>query len=271
MVDLIGASRMAIASQRNPLDRVRLTPWQLDYVQIAESMALLRAGNQIGKTLIKLWEMIHHCRGTHPYRRIFKPPIKVLAMGQTWEQMGKTGGYMEELWSLLPKGEIAKNIRLDKGRGITGKPPRIVFTSGPGKGSVINFGTYKQGSAPHAGVTVHYVDCDEPPPENILQELLPRLLRFGGHMRIGFTPVVGMPDQSFLREKVKNGTLVERNPWLVESSCWPIGAPRPWITQADVDAFAANLIAAERDMRVVKRRSLQVGFLLDQGPDSVGY
>lgn len=243
--------RVTALAERNPLDVLRLTAWQLEYVQLEDQFALLRAGNQLGKTTIKLWELIHLCRGTHPFRRPFKPPINVLALSESMEMMRRAGGYMEKLWNLLPKDEIDPRISFRPGYGLAGaKYPAIAFVRGPGKGSVISFGTYRQGSAPFAGSTVHLVDCDEPPPQLMLDELMPRLLRHRGQMRVGFTPVINMPDQRHLRKLVEGDDFVERNPSLTEEACWPIGAAVPWNWQWEIDKWARLMPEPVRAMRI---------------------
>ena len=237
-------------TSRRRLDYLRYTDWQKTYLSDDAPSVLLRKGNQIGGTTAKHAEIIHRCRGTHPFKRTHRPPINAIVLSESWEQMGQAGGYMQKLWELLPKDEIDPKVRFEPGRGITGKPPRIVFTSGPGKGSVITFGTYRQGASRVAGSTVHFIDLDEPGPESILHEVMPRLLRHGGHIRIGFTPVLNMPDQRWLRQLVEAGEIGEHNPWLVEKNCWPKGNPGPWLAQADIDRVARAWPEAIRSMRI---------------------
>lgn len=244
------ARTLVDVTSRRRLDFLRFTEWQADYLQDDAPAVLVRGGNQIGKTIAKHAEIIHRCRGTHPFKRTHRPPINALVLSESWEQMGQAGGYMEKLWELLPKDEIDPKIRFEPGRGITGKPPRVVFTDGPGAGSVITFGTYRQGAARVAGSTVHFVDLDEPGPESVLHEVMPRLLRHGGHIRIGFTPVLNMPDQRWLRQLVEAGEIVEHNPWLEERSCHPRGNPAPWLAQADIDRVARSWPEAIRSMRI---------------------
>lgn len=244
------ARTIVTVTSRRKLDFMRWTDWQRDYLEDESPAALIRGGNQIGKTIAKHAELIHRCRGTHPFKRTHRPPINAIVMSESWDQMGQAGGYMAKLWELLPKDEIDPKIRFEPGRGITGKPPRIVFTDGPGKGSVITFGTYRQGASRVAGATVHFVDLDEPGPESVLHEVMPRLLRHGGHIRIGFTPVLNMPDQTWLRQLVENGEINEYNPWLKESKCWPRGNPSPWLYQDDIDRVIRAWPEAIRAMRV---------------------
>jgi len=233
-------------------EHVRLTSPQRAYATEAARLALLRKGNQLGGTTVLLMDLIARCRGDESLGTVLhhKPPINAIVISESWDQMGQPGGFMSKLWDLLPADEIDPKIAFEPGRGITGKPPRIVFTSGPGKGSVIGFGTYRQGAARLAGSTIQHVAADEPPPSSLLAELVPRLLRHRGTMRLDFTPVLDMPDQDELRGLVARGLVVEHNPHLCEASCWPIGAPFAWVRQADIDEMASLLPAAEVGMRL---------------------
>lgn len=229
---------------------LRLTPPQDEYLQDDRPIVLWRDGNQLGKTTGCLVDLIHRCRGTHPYHRTHRPPINALVLSESWEQMGQAGGFQEKLWNLLPKDEIDPKISFDPGRGITGKPPRVVFTAGPGKGSVITLATFRQGAKRVAGSTVHFVLTDEPVPPELHQELLPRLLRYGGQMRINFTPVLDMPDQRWLRELVDKKQVWEHNHWLKEENCWPMGAPFPWLSQDKIEEMTLALPGPVRRMRI---------------------
>lgn len=233
-------------------EHVRLTVPQSLWLPEPARLSLLRKGNQLGGTTALLMDLISRCRGDDSLGTFLhhKPPINAIVISESWDQMGQPGGFMSKLWELLPKDEIDPKIAFEPGRGITGKPPRIVFTSGPGKGSVIGFGTYRQGAARLAGSTVQHVAADEPPPSSLLAELVPRLLRYRGTLRINYTPVLDMPDQVELRQLVARGLVIEHNPHLTEANCWPIGAPFAWVRQAEIDEMASLLPAAEVGMRI---------------------
>lgn len=244
------ARRHANAVTRRQLDFLRYTPMQRKFLTDESLIVLLRGGNQCGKTLAIHADLIHTARHTHPYQKPIRGPVRIVVLSESWDQMGQAGGFMEKLWQLLPKSEIDPKIRFEPGRGITGKPPRIVFTDGPGKGSIISFGTYRRGSAVSAGSTIHRVYLDEPPPSSIYQEMMVRILREGGKCRIGFTPVLNMPDQTWLRQLVELGDITEYNPHLTEGNCWPTGSPAPWLTQPNIDRMARTLPEAIRSMRI---------------------
>lgn len=244
------ARDVATGAALRPFEHFRPTRPQLDYLSDDRRNVLIRKGNQLGGTTALLLDLIFRCRGIHPYQELrHKPPISAILASESWDQMGMTGSIMEKLWNLLPKDEIDPKIQFEPGRGITGKPPRIVFTSGPGKGSVISFATFRQGAGRLAGATVHYVASSEPPPPGVLAEIVPRLFRHGGVLRLDFTPVPDMPDQTELRSMVAKGVFAEHNPHLIARNCWPIGAPFPWVEDADIAEMVALLPSAEVEMR----------------------
>jgi phage terminase large subunit-like protein len=229
------------------LDFVRLTRPQFAVVSDPRRLTLWRDGNRLGKSFAAAWEIVHRCRGTHPYLRTHRAPIKVLCVSYSLEQMEPLMG---ALWSLLPKREIDPRNGYDPGRGITGKPPRIQFTSGPGKGSVITFATYKAGSQKVAGGAYHFIVCDEPPTEAMYGELKPRVLTTRGTFRLFFTPTPDSPNLKWLRELVDNETVAEHNFGLNEANTWQRGAPQPLLRQAEIDSEVATWLAVEREMRL---------------------
>lgn len=235
--------------ERTALEHMRFAPWAIDFMASSHYAKLARGGNQLGKTTVILWDMLCVARGVHPFREVPRPPNNLFLMSESWEQMGSAGGFMEKLWQLTPRHEIDDGIRFEPGRGISGKPPRIVFTRGPGEGSVISLATFRQGAARMAGVTVDAVGTDEPPPGQLIDELTMRLMAKGGQLSMNFTPVLDMPDQSHLRQLVADGVVAEWNPWLTEENCWPVGAPFPWIRQAQIERSLALCSPGVRDMR----------------------
>ncbi len=245
-------------SQGYAYDWVRFTEPQRIVMEALEPAVLWRDANGVGKS-IALAVMAHDaCRGFGRFAPAIKnPPVKVIVAGVSWEQMVPL---MEKIWEYAPKDEIDPRNNFEPGRGITGKPPRIVYTKGPGKGSVISFATYRQGSQRVAGAQVALVILDEPPPELFLGEALPRIFRSGGRLRIGFTPTLESPDLEYLWEKVdKDKTIREINFGLSEKTCWLEGAPRPWKTQAELDLYERSLLGPERAMRTGKSRYPLVG------------
>lgn len=230
----------------NPLANVSLTIPQRTFVSSSAKQAAWVDGNTIGKSWGLAFDALHRCRGTHPYISVRRPPVRILVIGYSFEQMEPL---QEKLWQLVPKDELAPSCGYEEGRGIIGKPPRLVFTKGPGRGSRIVFATYKQGPGRVAGSTLHHVIMDEPPPEGVYDEVVPRLLNRGGTLRIGMTPVPDMPDVRWLRAKCESGDVEFHNYGLTPENVWPDGYPAPWLTQADIDEFVRSLPERTREMR----------------------
>lgn len=235
-------------ADRNPLDTTCLTLPQREFASMTDTVGLWRDGNQLGKSWGLAWDLHHRCRNTHPYQPTRRPgSFNALIASVSYEQMTPL---MEKIWLLVPKNEIDPDNGFEPGRGITGKPPRIVYVAGPGKGSVINFATYAAGAKRIAGWTGDYLGMDEPPEEGFFGEALPRIMRRRGVIRICMTPTPDMPDQAWLRKKVAERTVREINFGLHVDNLVPEGFPAPWLSQAEIDEYADTLLEHERAMRI---------------------
>jgi hypothetical protein len=241
----ISSAAIAVV-ERRALSYIRPTVPQSLFMHDTAPIALWRDANQVGKSLGLALDCIKFCRGDHP-EQTHRPPVNVGVAGFSWEQMEPL---MEAIWRLAPKGELDPKNGFDPGRGITGKPPRLVFTSGPGAGSKIIFATFKQGAKRLAGVALHRFYGDEPMPEQYFGEIVPRVFHHRGRIRLGFTPTPDMPPVGYLKEKIELGSIHEHNYGLSEANCWPMGAPVPWTTEAYIREFEANLLEVEREMRM---------------------
>lgn len=238
---------------RRKCDTFTPTRPQLDFLSCTLIAALWLDGNQCGKTVGLLLDHIFRCRGHHPFQVLrHKPPISTMIMGVSHEQLGKPGGTMEKLYDLLPKDEI-EDVTFAKGKGFGGKPPAILFRNG----SVISFGTFAQDPQVLAGPTMHHISSDEPIPQSHLSELLPRLIRLGGTIRMVFTPTPDMPPQVHLRELCEKADETTGRPpiklfnfGLTAENTRPIGAPFPLMSQRAIDQFERMLPAAVRPMRI---------------------
>lgn len=232
--------------RRNRFDYIRLTPAQREFYLCTRREALWRDGNQVGKSLALAYFVIALCLGRHPTIKR-RAPVKVMVISVSREQMIPL---MAKLWELAPTDEIAYG-EWETGRGLVGKPPRLVFRNG----SEIVFATYNQGAKRVSGDTVDLVVMDEPPPEGMYGEVKPRVFRHRGLIRTVFTPTPDMPDVSWMRDRVaaergRPHGLLEFNWGLSEGMLLPEGYPAPWITQEEIDEYADGLLEAERLMRV---------------------
>ncbi len=243
-LDLVTAS--AHRNQTRALDYVHLTPAQEEWQRFDGPEALWIDGNAVGKSFGLAWMVVQFLRGTHPHLRR-RPPVTAMVLGFSWDQMLPL---MEKLWLLTPKDEVAEHCGFMEGRGLIGKPPRLVLDKGPGAGSRAVFSTYKAGSRRIAGGQYDLCVLDEPPEERIVGEIRPRLLRRRGFLRIGMTPTPDMPPIEYLLEKVDQGKLPRHNVGLSEAACWPRGFPAPWHWQREIDEYAGGLLEHERAMRI---------------------
>lgn len=241
----LAAHRAALALLEHP----RMTEPQRNYCGHDERFFLWRGGNSIGKSYAHAWDDIHFLRGTHPWRKVPKPPVKILIGGFSFAQMDPL---LEKLWMMLPKGEIDPKIRYVPGQGIQGyKQPVIPIVAGPGRGSMAFIVTYEQGGDRIKGFQGHRVSLDEPPPQHVYSEAVPRLNRFRGEMRITFTPTLDSPPLEYLEKEVKEGRVREMQTSYTQENCTIRGglAPWAWVTQSQIDEDLAQYLADELPMR----------------------
>jgi len=207
---------------------------------------LWRGGNQIGKSFAQACKILHFVRRSGPYANRRPGPVKILVVSISKEQMIPL---MDKLWMLLDKSEAPK-ARYEEEFGFRGKPPRIVFGAGPGKGSTITFATYSQGSTRIAGATVDVVVLDEPPPESMWSEVVARVFRKGGQIWCSFTLTLDSPPVEYLKAEAEKGLVREIKTRLnLDAFRRPNGMP-PMMTRRKIEAFIGSLLEVERPLRV---------------------
>lgn len=248
-VDLSFLNELVRRSEVDPLRFARLTGPQQEFAASSDRFLLWRGGNQIGKSHGLAYFIVTYAMQRNPFRETPKLPVKILFVSESWTQMDP---FCAKLWELLPKDQIDPRLRYEPGGGIRGfKEPRIVFTSGPAKGSMIVLATYEQGSKRIAGGSYHLAVLDEPSPESVLGEILPRLSRYNGELRIGMTPTPESPPQKYLREMVHDGRVREIQTSMNEANITVQGqlVPKGWKTQAEIESDLAGYLEIERGMR----------------------
>lgn len=238
--------------QLRPAEYEEYTPPQRSWVAMrpdaTKSPAILwRAANRVGKTRGQTKKLVHFIRRTGPYAGRRPGPVRVLVISISKDQMV---ALHEMIWTLLPKDEIDPLTEFTPGYGFRGKPPRVSFVAGPGRGSIITFATYAQGSKRIAGFNFDVVLLDEPPPERMWGEVLGRVAHGSpGEVWISFTSTPDSPDLTYLREKVEKGEVREMVTRLTEASVTLEGG-RALLTQKRIDMLAAGWLELERDMRL---------------------
>jgi phage terminase large subunit-like protein len=141
-------------------------------------------GNRSGKTVGGVVEDIFYLRGQHPYRRVPEAPVRGRAICVDF-----THGIQQILipklkqWlppSLLVKGSWERSYNSEK--------KELTLSNG----STLEFLTYEQDLAAHAGTSRHFVHFDEEPPKHIYDENMLRLVDTDGDTWLTLTPVEGM-------------------------------------------------------------------------------
>ena len=234
------SSTLAQRAHSDPLAYFRPTPPQLAYLESTQPIRLLRAGNQLGKTWAGLADVIYRCLGSHPYTLVKAAPIEAWVVVVSWEQ---SLSIQQKLWALLPKDAISDDCEFTPGKGFRGKVPIIRFKNG----SVLRIRTVKQGPLALAGSSIDYVLIDEPPPEEIWSEIVPRVLRQRGRIGITLTPV-GMP-LGWLKKLVEEGQVQDIHAALTVENTTPIGG-RPLLTQEDIERMEMQVLPQERAQRI---------------------
>ncbi len=229
--------RRAVA---DPLAYFNPTPPQLAFLSSSAPIKLARSGNQLGKTTMGLVDCIYRCLGSHPYTLVRAAPIEAWVVVVSWEQ---SLSIQQKLWNLLPKDAIDPATEYTPGRGIRGKTPIIRFLNG----SVLRIRTVNQGALALAGSTIDYVLVDEPPPQAVWSELVPRVMRNRGRIAVTLTPI-GAP-LGWLRELVEKKVVQDLHFPLTVENTTPIGG-RPLLTQEDIDRLEAQILPMERRQRI---------------------
>lgn len=197
---------------------IKWTPPQAEFHAMASKRKLLRAGNQIGKSLCGLGQVIMSCMGT--YEHSAPPPIEAYVVTTSWSQ---GVSLHKKFWELVPKSALTERSRnaFDARRGFGKDNPAVVFKNG----SIVRFKTSQQGATALSGSTIDLVHIDEPCDEDIYRELDRRVLRKNGNVIITLTPInkyVG-----WLKELVDDGIVAEVHARMVPENFIPVGSTRP--------------------------------------------
>ena len=169
---------------------------------------LLRAANQIGKTLAAGMEWAMHLTGDYPEwwtGKRFDEPVRMWAAGVTAESTRDNPQRIllgppqqKELWGTgaIPKARL-KDIA--PARGLSNAVDSIVVRWGSEgdknpQHSVVSFKSYERGREKWQGETLHGVWFDEEPPLEIYSEGKTRTNVLQGIVIVTLTPLQGMSD-----------------------------------------------------------------------------
>jgi phage terminase large subunit-like protein len=225
-----------------PLKFWRPTPVQKRYLSDPSKLKLLRGANQIGKSVTGAVETIHYCLGTHPYLKTPPPPVECWVICHSWEQ---SRILQKKIFDLIPPAALHPDVEFNLGKGFRGTgAPVVKFANG----SIMRIKTTNQGTLGLASGTVTgFIWCDEPPPKNIIGELLGRLVRTKGKMGITMTPI-GIPCDH-IKKLVDEGKLSDHPAPLTIENVTPIGC-KSLLTQAEIDDITLAYLPIDRAARI---------------------
>lgn len=244
------ADDLVEAREAIPVASLRFSEPGLRWLSDPSRYRVLRGGNGTGKSVLQAFEIVCRATGTHPFRACKLPPVKMAVYGYSHSSLE---ALMGELWRQAHGTGLDPKCSYDPGRGITGKPPRLLWRNG----SFVVFLTYKQNSQAYAGKNLDYQALDEPCPASKWGEIEGRT-RQGGEVGLTLTPTPEAPPQDWVREKVEDGTFSltvaplcldpERPETITLDSVRPVGG-RPWLSRDRIQEKIQSWLQLERSMR----------------------
>lgn len=228
----------------------RFTDKQWEFHNSPKKLTVLWGGNAVGKSVILAKMTRSALRGELPWQRKGKR-YTVMLVGNTWNQLSST---LEYLFDGLEPGELGDKIRFEGG-AIKGQRMAVYTVKfGPCRGSILRCGIFRAKNL--AGPRADVVLSDEPLPEDVHNELFPRLMSRNGRMYITFTPTIGTAgDIDYLWQLVDDPKI----PWAGEiqcpttvENCTPRGGfiEVPFIRQDEIDQLRQGVSPIQADMRL---------------------
>lgn len=231
----------------------RWTDWQRSVLESPYHMSVNWGPNGVGKSLVMGELGRRYLRCELPWQR--PGPQTLILAGNTWNQLGSTLKYF---WDGVDPAWFKAGIRYEAG-GLKGQRLATYdIVSGPAKGGELRCGTFRAENlaGPRAGLVL----TDEPLPENVYNELWPRLFGRNGRMHQFFTTTLKTAGRiDYVWDLVDDAT----KPWAGEvhtaltlDAVTPRGGlvDVPWVTQEEIDRFEAGLSRAEVEMRMGRSR-----------------
>lgn len=208
---------------------------QVQFHQGGERGKLYIGGNRSGKTVGGIVEDIWWLRGEHPYRNLFKPPVRGRIVTVSYTE-GIKLIIIPELAKWLPPSDLINGSWEDS----YSKADRVLTLA---NGSTVELMSYDQKLEKFAGTSRHFVHFDEEPPQDIYNECRLRLLDTGGSWWMTMTPVEGMTwvyDDVYMPGLVPGGNVLVI---VIDTE------ENPYVSKIEIEAALSGLDANERKAR----------------------
>jgi len=177
----------------------------------------------------------------------------VIITGNTWDQISVV---LKGLLAGRAKGYLKPGIRFEGGRMRGQRSAIFDIVAGPGKGGELRAASFTAGAKNIAGPRAEAIFSDEPLPEAMYNELIPRLFGRRGHLYVTYTPTLGTSQRlDYLWRAVDDPALPyvgEIHTPLTLDAVTPRGGriELPWACQDEIDQFGALVSPVERAMRM---------------------
>jgi len=215
--------------------------------------------NGIGKSQ-KLAGMIEDAiAGKLHWQRKRRAGRTVMAVGNTWKQLGVTMAYF---FANVPKGWFKPGVRFEGGSVRGQRLPEYDIIGGPGKGGKLILGIFMAKNL--AGPRAEVIISDEPLPEGVHNELWPRLLGRGGRMYVSFTPTLGTAHNLEYLWKLVDNPKIDyigeiQTPLTMDAVTLRGGlCDYSWMTPYEIEQLEAGLSDREVDMRMGRSRTARL-------------
>jgi hypothetical protein len=182
--------------EKNPLDYVRWTKPQVEYLSRTSRRKLFRMGNRGGKSFCSLADVCYRARKRHPFRPDWnarRGPTHQWIVGASWDQLVPL---MRLFRSFLGEGELRKQPNFTTAKGWGKDSPCLEWPDG----STVTWKTTMQEERMHAGAELDHILIDEPCSDEHYRELERRVITRAGEISLSLTPINAPGPLDWLRD-----------------------------------------------------------------------
>lgn len=171
--------------EQHPLDYMRWSPPQIEFLSRRSRRKLLRTGNRFGKSRVALADVIYRARKAHPHRPDWNARrgcAHQWIVGTSWSELIP---HMRVFREMLGIDELKSQPNWCYEKAWGKDSPCLVWPDG----SSVTFKTQEQKSRHHAGTELDHILIDEPPSSEKWRELERRVVSRAGDLTAVLTPI----------------------------------------------------------------------------------